>query len=107
MTVIDDIYTVKYRSLSLSIRRQVIADYWVLEGLLYADEYYPIKASKNDVVLDIGANIGIFTCKLASKVNRVIAIEPEPSNFSTLTKNVKQNNFFNVNLLNLAVSDKL
>ena len=107
MTETDNMYSVKYGAVNLSIRRQVIADYWVLEGLLYADEYYPLKVSKNDVVLDVGANIGIFTCKLASKVNRVIAIEPEPSNFSTLTKNVKQNNFSNVNLLNLAVSDKI
>ena len=92
--------------MSVFLRSDIIADYWVFEGLFFADEYYPIRTRKDDVVLDVGANIGIFTLKVAKKVRRVISVEPEPQNFSILSKNIMTNNFSNVTLLNLAVSDK-
>ena len=92
--------------MQIFLRSDVIADYWVFEGLLFADEYYPIRTRKEDVVLDVGANIGIFTLKVAKKVRRVISIEPEPQNFSILSKNIITNNLSNVTLLNLAISDK-
>jgi len=40
---------------------------------------------ENDVFLDVGAHIGIYTIKLAQKVSKVIALEPEPKNY-TLVK---------------------
>ncbi|MFP3130700.1 MAG: FkbM family methyltransferase, partial [Nitrososphaeria archaeon] len=56
------------------------------------------------IVLDIGANIGIFTCKAALEVNRVYSIEPEPNNL-TFEKDVEINGLKNVTLINYAVSD--
>ena len=99
-------YSMKLGGMTVFLRSDIIADYWVFEGLLFADEYYPIRTRKEDVVLDVGANIGIFTLKVAKKVRRVISIEPEPQNFSILSKNIMKNNLSNVTLLNLAVSDK-
>lgn len=100
------LYSVKFGEKLIFLRSDIIADYWVFEGLFFADEYYPVRTRKDDVVLDVGANIGIFTLKVAKNVKRVISIEPEPQNFSVLSKNIAENNLSNVTLLNLAVSDK-
>src|ERR1700686_1089179 len=46
-----------------------------------------------DVVLDIGANQGFFTCYAAYKGAKVFAFEPVPELFERLVFNVKQNGF--------------
>ncbi len=64
---------------------------------------------KGDNILDLGANIGVYTlifAKLVGKSGHVFAFEPEPSNFELLSKNVKENNHENVTLVQKAVSDK-
>jgi len=45
----------------------------------------------DDVFYDIGANIGLFSCLAAKQLNsgRVIAIEPLPSNISSLIRNAE------------------
>ncbi len=64
------------------------------------------KIHKGDIVLDIGAHIGYFTLIAAQKVGKkgkVYAFEPEPNNFAILSKNIKENNYMNVELVNKAV----
>lgn len=100
------IYSIKFGKMKVFLRSEAIADYWVFEGLLFADEYYPVRPTKDDIVLDVGANIGIFTLNVAKRVKNVISIEPEPRNFSILSKNITDNDLSNVTLLNLAASDK-
>jgi len=100
-----ELYNVKFGKLKFVLRRNVVDDYWVFEGLLFADEYYPLRLKRSDIVLDVGANIGIFTCKVALEVNHVYSIEPEPNNFELLKKNVEINELKNVTLINYAVSD--
>jgi predicted RNA methylase len=77
-----ELYKVKFGKLKFVLRQNVVDDYWVFEGLLFADEYYPLRLKRSDIVLDVGANIGIFTCKAALEVNRVYSIEPEPNNLT-------------------------
>ena len=64
---------------------------------------------KGMVVIDIGANIGYYTllaAKLVGKEGKVLAFEPEPSNFNLLTRNVKLNKFEDrCILINKAVSN--
>ena len=50
-------------------------------------EYLPEKS----IVVDIGANIGVFTCYAASLQagSRLISYEPEPENMALLTQNIK------------------
>lgn len=50
------------------------------------------------VWLDLGGNIGTFTCLAASKECSVITFEPEPDNFKLLTENVELNKSKNVTL---------
>jgi FkbM family methyltransferase len=63
-----------------------------------------------DRVLDVGANIGYFTAYFASKVGpsgKVFAIEPEPTNFSELSRFVQRNPRLEsvVQLYNLAAGE--
>ena len=61
------------------------------------------------VVVDIGANIGLFSVIAATRVGEsgsVIAFEPEPENYALLKKNIEKNKLKNVTLYQKAVADK-
>jgi FkbM family methyltransferase len=57
----------------------------------YDVPYVPIR--EGDVVLDVGANQGFFTCYAASLGARVFAFEPNPESFETLERNIEKNHF--------------
>jgi len=65
---------------------------------------------KDDVVLEVGANIGYYALMAAKRIGsagKVFAIEPEPANVSMLNKNVSLNNYGkNIEVFPYAVSDK-
>jgi len=70
-------------------------------------EFLVKKARESDVFLDIGAHIGVYSIRLAKKVSKVIALEPEHKNYSFLCKNILVNNLSNkVIPLPIAASDK-
>jgi FkbM family methyltransferase len=58
------------------------------------------------VVVDIGANVGLFTMLAASYGSKVISIEPNPINYFFLLINLKKNKFANTIPLNLAVGQQ-
>jgi FkbM family methyltransferase len=59
-----------------------------------------------DVVIDIGANQGFFTCYAAQKGARVYAFEPVPELYQRLQRNVERNGFSDqVVAVQAAVSD--
>ena len=61
---------------------------------------------KNDITVDVGANIGYYTLLMAKMGAFVHSYEPEPNNFKLLSLNVHQNNFStSVALNNKAVSN--
>jgi FkbM family methyltransferase len=62
-----------------------------------------LKLSKDDVVLDLGGNIGAFTCDIFDKVKQVITFEPEDVNFEFLSTNCAENKCENVILYKKAV----
>lgn len=62
------------------------------------------KVRPGEVVVDVGAHIGRYTLVAARKTSKVIAIEPEPSNFSMLKSNIRLNGFSNVVALPLALT---
>src|SRR2546426_3738476 len=54
------------------------------------------------VVVDVGANVGDFSLAMASRVTKVVAIEPGADNFATLMLNISANNAKNILPLNVA-----
>ena len=58
------------------------------ETLKWIDEFEP-----GDVLMDIGANVGIYTLYAASRGHRVIALEPDALNFALLNMNIRDNGF--------------
>lgn len=65
--------------------------------------------NRNDSVIDVGANIGVFTKNLADLVGKeglVIGIEPIPFTYEVLKSNMKYFGLKNVKLYNCAVSAK-
>lgn len=63
---------------------------------------------EDSVVLDVGANMGYYSVRIAQKAVRgiVYAFEPDPGNFDLLTKNLALNNLTNVVTRNVALSDR-
>ena len=56
----------------------------------------------DDVVLDIGANIGYYVLMEAKRCRKVYAVEPVPRNVAVLTENVRLNGYDNVEIYSLA-----
>lgn len=89
----------------------VLSEYNNFGGFLWAlmeqytySTYYQGKFTprKGDVVVDIGANIGVVTVRSARIVGqggRVVAIEPEINNVRLLQKNIVANNLSNVTIV--------
>jgi FkbM family methyltransferase len=58
--------------------------------------------------IDVGANKGDFTllaARLAGNSGKVISIEPEPENHSILQRSIELNNYTNIKVLRVALSD--
>jgi FkbM family methyltransferase len=77
----------------------------LVEEIFFTQDYikhFPI--CKNDLVVDIGANIGIFSVFAAKHTsNRVYAFEALPENSVFLEKNILNNHIKNVHAINSAV----
>lgn len=48
---------------------------------------------KGDIVIDIGAHIGVFSIECAIRGAVVYAFEPDPENYEILVRNIDANNF--------------
>lgn len=59
-----------------------------------------------DVVIDIGANVGVYTCLAASRGKRVLSFEPLRRNQNYLYRNLWENRFVHVEVLPVGLSEK-
>ncbi len=92
-------------------RDRLIAKKLALYGQYEAFESELIRSllSPGDTFVDVGANIGLHTLWASRAVGpggRVVAFEPDPSNFALLAQNVAWNRCANVELVAKAVCDK-
>lgn len=63
--------------------------------------------SKNDILFDIGANVGLYSIYTGKKQIRVFAFEPESQNYAILNRNIYLNQIANkISAFNIAFSDK-
>ena len=73
--------------------------------IFFQGDYRCLRVRPNDIVLDAGANAGIFSIWIASKCRSVVAVEPAPETFNLLRLNKWINKAANVSLINKALSD--
>lgn len=76
---------------------------FMIQDIYKLNVYEFNKIEKNDVVIDVGAHVGIFTLKAARRARLVIAVEPYPPNFKLLLVNIKMNRLENVIPVNVAL----
>lgn len=65
-------------------------------------------ATKGTTIIDVGANIGVYTLEGAAMVGpngAVISIEPSPPHVTSLIGNIQINRLINVHVIQAAVSD--
>lgn len=83
---------------------------WSIAAQVFVNREYSPKGfdiREGDLVVDIGAHMGVFTAFAAKRTtNRVIAFEPEASNFAYLSKLMQQNHFKHVKLVRSALASK-
>lgn len=68
----------------------------------YTQDFLPI--TKDSIVVDVGAHIGSFSISVAKNAYKVLAFEPEPTNYRMLKKNVGLNHLENMSIFEMAVS---
>ena len=60
---------------------------------------------EDDVVWDVGANVGIYSVLMSKRVSRVVAFEPVAATVERLERNLALNDASNVTVVNAALSD--
>ena len=68
-----------------------------------------VKLENEDIVIDAGANLGFFSILAGKKIGlngKVFAFEPIKKTAGILDKNIKYNNFLNIEVIEKALGDK-
>jgi FkbM family methyltransferase len=102
----DDYPTLRYRGYRLEVPELNIGCFY---SVLFGGYYDPFvnRLGQRDVVVDGGANVGIFTALVASRVRRVYSIEPNADNFAVLEHNIETNHLTNVTPIKAALADRV
>lgn len=81
-----------------------ILELWYEQAYFPNDFYSP---KSNDMIVDIGANVGMFTLQVAKKNPncKIAAFEPLPDNFSCLSKNISNFSLQTATLHQYAISN--
>jgi FkbM family methyltransferase len=86
----------------------------ILDEVFTAQVYFPaidkrtvFKIKRNDVVIDIGANVGLFAACAANQTRgNVYCFEPSRANFAGLERHRRINRLNNMVLINKGISDR-
>jgi len=84
------------------------AFYCMFKDVFLDHHYFFIGKSKKPLLIDLGTNIGveIFYYKWLYRKSKILAFEPDKKTFELLKQNVVINNLKNIQLYNMALSDK-
>jgi FkbM family methyltransferase len=91
-------YISTYQEYLRFVQRDLMDERPIIEDLLAT-------VTGDDVVFDIGANVGAYTCFTAEAAKHTVAFEPEPTNAERLRKNLSYNNR-KATVLELALADE-
>jgi len=77
---------------------------------VYVNENEPetcryMTSQTGDTFVDVGANVGGYTVRLAARFAKVISVEPNPKAAKVLKKNIELNQLSNVTVYSEAISD--
>jgi FkbM family methyltransferase len=106
----DEIIPVSYNNIEFKFTNTPTAPQLIHE--IFNDNYKiferGLQFQPNDIILDIGANEGIFSIMMAKLFpsTRIIAFEPVQKTFFTMIKNIGLNNVTNIHPYNLGVGGK-
>ncbi len=102
-------YTYHARNGGLYTIRQGTDDRYIVNEICVHDVYNPANFGihPGDIVLDIGAQVGIFSTYAGTRGAKVFSFEPMPDNYLLLNKQIERNHLKNVTPINKAVSDKV
>ena len=104
-----DFIIFKTRSKKIIKLRKQSTDLMALIHVWLIEEYKKsgFQINQNDIVLDIGAHIGLFTLYASQFCTKglIYSFEPMKDNYELLLENIKSNNLEQVKFFNLAVSN--
>lgn len=85
-----------------------VPDLIVVSDVYMINVYEALEPSEGSLIFDIGANIGLFSIKIATqkKTATVIALEPDPENFQMLKRNLELNGIKTVIPINMALGER-
>ena len=94
-----------YSGLKIKLRTRS-TDLMALTNVWLVEEYSNFRINDNDIIIDIGAHIGLFTLYASQycKNGIIFCFEPVEENYSVLLDNITQNNLKNVKSFKSAVS---
>ena len=106
-SIADYIMPVDYEDCKLLIRPFILSEIIMVSGLWepYVKSILDKEVKYNDVIIDIGANIGVYAIPLAKRVSKVIAFEPHPKISEMLEKSIELNQLHNIILIKKPVGD--
>lgn len=98
-------------NISINLYKNSLLSKLIFEGDFELNEINFLKKilKKDDYFIDIGANIGLFSInasRIIGENGKIISFEPSPVTFSRLKENIDLNNFKNVDIRNIGISDK-
>lgn len=88
------------------ITRKGTGDIFVLCEIAATNVYHLEKIKPTDIVIDVGAHIGVFSVIASQRAKSVIALEPVSDNFSLFKKNIEINKCKNIIPIKKALSSK-
>lgn len=71
---------------------------------IYREKVYDPYIKKDSVIVDFGANLGLWTYFASDFAKKLYSVEPTEAHFKCLTKMIDQNNLKNVIPLKMAIS---
>jgi FkbM family methyltransferase len=103
----NHLINVPYRDSRILIRPFIFSEILMVSGVWepYVQYILDSEIKETDVLVDVGANIGIYALAYSKKVKKIIAFEPHPKCVEMIRKSIKLNKVSNIELIEKAVGD--
>src|SRR5919107_2844096 len=98
---------VDYEECKILIRPFIFSEIVMVSGLweIYVKSILDKNVKNDDVIVDVGANIGVYAIPLAKRVKKVIAFEPHPKTSEMLEKSIELNQLHNISVVKKTIGE--